>query len=74
MRGEITTYFPKLRYGFITPLDEDESEKIFFHASSVLLGEDGLREGLLCDYDVGEGTRGPKAIDVIVRPHAFEMP
>ena len=65
MKGKIKKIMEK-GFGFIAPADGNKD--IFFHCSA-LKGSatwDDLREGLPVDYDVEQGEKGPKAINVKV--------
>ena len=60
MRGKIKWFNETKGYGFITP---DEGSEAFFHRS-------GLRtdfkpyEGCQVEFEMGEGRKGPKAVNV----------
>ncbi len=62
MKGEVKFFHDMKNYGFIKP--EDGSEDVFFHISD--LEGDSIEEGAEVEFDVEEGDRGPKAVDVEV--------
>ena len=51
-------------YGFIKP--EEGEKDVYFHASSIAEGTsfDDLSEGDVVTFDVEDGDRGPKAVNV----------
>ncbi|MCW2605323.1 MAG: cold-shock protein, partial [Frankiales bacterium] len=68
--GTVRWFDPAKGFGFLAHSDEngDESPDLFVHASEVLV-EDGarmLREGQEVQFEVGEGERGPQALQVRV--------
>jgi CspA family cold shock protein len=51
-------------YGFITP-DEDGGKDLFVHHTAIVSeGYKSLAEGAKVQYDVGEGDKGPQALNV----------
>lgn len=59
MEGTVKFFNNEKRYGFITP--DDGGEDYFVHASGV----DGtIKEDDQVTFEVEEGDRGPKAINV----------
>jgi CspA family cold shock protein len=61
MKGKVKFYNVRKRFGFVVS-DEDEKE-YFVHESGL---EQGVRlnEGDSVEFDVEEGERGPKAVNV----------
>ncbi|NNH68763.1 cold shock domain-containing protein [Nocardia uniformis] len=49
-------------FGFIRP--EDGGPDVFVHVNDIGLDEDELRQGRVFEFDVTEGDRGPKAINL----------
>jgi len=62
LKGEVKFFHDMKNYGFIKP--EDGSEDVFFHISD--LEGDSIEEGAEVEFEVEEGDRGPKAVDVKV--------
>lgn len=61
MKGTVKFFHNRKKYGFITP--EDGGEDVFFHVSSLGEGET-VSEGDEVEFEVEEGDKGPKAVDV----------
>lgn len=59
LQGKVKWFNPEKGYGFI----EQESGKDLFVHHSEVQGED-LREGETVEYEVGEGNKGPCAVNV----------
>jgi len=49
-------------FGFIT---QDQGEDLFFHISEIQQGQDA-KDGDKVEYEVGEGRKGPCAVNVKV--------
>lgn len=65
MRGKIKHFNDEKKYGFIGP--DAGGGDIFFHVSDIPKGTktaDNALVGRDCSYEVGEGTRGPKAVSI----------
>jgi CspA family cold shock protein len=60
--GKVKFFNTEKGFGFITP--DDGTKDLFVHVSGVE-GE-GLQENDAVEYQVGEGRKGPCAIDVKV--------
>ena len=58
--GKVKFYNKEKKDGFITG---DDGKDYFFHASGVS-NEIYLKDGDNVEFKVGEGERGPKAVDV----------
>ena len=58
--GTVKWFNPQKKYGFI---EQENGQDIFFHISSVL-GDERLYEGNRVTFNVEQGDRGPKAVDV----------
>ena len=61
MKGKVKFFNPNKGFGFISP--EEGGDDLFVHISSVEGGQD-LQEGQPVEYEVGEGKRGPMAVNV----------
>ncbi len=49
-------------FGFIT---EDGGKDVFFHRTSIVTGEfESLRGGEKAEFDVEDGPKGPRAVNV----------
>ena len=60
--GRLKTFFPERGFGFITP---DEGRKdIFVHVSGLSDPSKTLREGQRLAFDVEQGRKGPRAVNV----------
>lgn len=53
-------------YGFIAP--EDGGEDVFLHVNDLLIPESMVRTGLVVDFDIEDGDRGPKASSIRLAP------
>ena len=62
MKGKIKRLIRERGFGFITA---EDGKEIFFHRSA-LEGEnfDALEEGASVEFDLEEGPKGPRAINV----------
>ncbi|QLY34641.1 cold shock domain-containing protein [Nocardia huaxiensis] len=59
-------------FGFIRP--EDGGPDVFVHVNDIGLDEDELRQGRVFEFDVTEGDRGPKAINLALVGGAVTPP
>jgi CspA family cold shock protein len=61
--GTVKWFNDKKGFGFITP--EDGGDDLFVHHSEVKMeGFVRLQEGQTVDYEVGQGRKGPCAVNV----------
>ena len=60
-KGTVKFFNSEKGFGFIVP--EDGSEDLFVHHTGLI---DDINEGEEVEYEVGEGRKGPNAIDVKV--------
>jgi CspA family cold shock protein len=60
IKGKVKWYNDTLGYGFLQP---DEGEDVFVHYSSIV-DDEGLEVGDRVQFDVGEGPKGPMAMNV----------
>lgn len=58
--GKVKWYNPKKRFGFIV---DDSGKDIFVHFSDITAGTE-LQDGDLVEFEVGQGPRGEKAVEV----------
>lgn len=63
--GKLVSFDSSRGFGFIRP--EDGGPDVFVHVNDIGLDEDELRQGVF-EFDVTEGDRGPKAINLAVVP------
>ncbi|GGK34853.1 cold-shock protein [Nocardia camponoti] len=60
--GKLVSFDGSRGFGFIRP--DDGGPDVFVHVNDIGLDEDQLRQGRLFEFDVTEGDRGPKAINL----------
>lgn len=62
-KGTVKWFDGEKGYGFITP--EDGGKDLFCHFSNIAgSGFRSLEEGQAVEFEVGEGKKGPEAVDV----------
>ena len=62
--GKVKWFDERKGFGFITP--DDGGDDLFVHHTSIQgEGFKTLREGQDVQYEVGEGRKGPQAVDVL---------
>lgn len=60
MKGKIKWFNKTKGYGFIIPAEGPEA---FFHQSGIATGFEPF-EGCAVEFELGEGKKGPKAVNV----------
>lgn len=60
--GKLVSFDGSRGFGFIRP--EDGGPDVFVHVNDIGLGEGELRQGRVFEFDVTEGDRGPKAVNL----------
>ncbi|MGW4633237.1 cold shock domain-containing protein [Nocardia sp. NPDC004415] len=60
--GKLVSFDGSRGFGFIRP--DDGGPDVFVHVNDIGLDEDELRQGRIFEFDVTEGDRGPKAINL----------
>ncbi|MGW4242592.1 cold-shock protein [Nocardia sp. NPDC004722] len=70
--GKLVSFDSSRGFGFIRP--EDGGPDVFVHVNDIGLDEDELRQGRVFEFDVTEGDRGPKAINLAVVPGQVSPP
>ena len=60
MKGTVKFFHDMKNYGFIEPAEGGDD--VFFHISD--LEGDSIEEGAEVEFEVEEGDKGPKAVDV----------
>ncbi|MFD4404741.1 cold shock domain-containing protein [Nocardia sp. NPDC058499] len=60
--GKLVSFDGSRGFGFIRP--EDGGPDVFVHVNDIGLGEDELRQGRIFEFEVTEGDRGPKAVNL----------
>lgn len=63
MKGTVKWYDETKGFGFI--LSEDEKD-LFVHRSGLKNPSQGLEEDQTVEFEIGEGKKGPMAVDVVV--------
>ena len=66
-KGTVKWFDSKKVFGFIIPADE--SKDIFVHHTGIAGEEDAYRtlnDGDEVEYEIGEGEKGPNAVNVVV--------
>ncbi|MFI9508525.1 cold-shock protein [Nocardia sp. NPDC052566] len=62
--GKLVSFDSSRGFGFIRP--EDGGPDVFVHVNDIGLDEEELRQGRVFEFDVTEGDRGPKAVNLSV--------
>ncbi|MEU2436791.1 cold-shock protein [Streptomyces rubradiris] len=57
--GRVVRFDSSRGYGFVAP--EGGGEDVFLHVNDLLIPEEYVRPGLVVEFDVENGERGPKA-------------
>lgn len=60
--GRVVRFDSQRGYGFIAP--DDGGEDVFLHVNDMLMPESQVRRGLVVEFEVEDGERGPKASGV----------
>ena len=61
--GKVKWFNDRKGFGYITP--DDGGEDLFVHHSKITAdGYRSLSDGQAVEYDVGEGRKGPQAVNV----------
>jgi len=61
--GKLVSFDSSRGFGFIRP--EDGGPDVFVHVNDIGLDEEELRQGRVFEFDMTEGERGPKAVNLI---------
>ncbi|MFD2420801.1 cold-shock protein [Amycolatopsis pigmentata] len=70
-RGKVLSFDPVRGYGFIAP--DSGGEDVFLHVNDLLDEKSRLRTGVLVEFRVEGGERGPKASSVKIVETAAEV-
>ncbi|GHG94147.1 cold-shock protein [Streptomyces rubradiris] len=60
--GRVVRFDSSRGYGFVAP--EGGGEDVFLHVNDLLVPEEYVRPGLVVEFDVENGERGPKASNI----------
>jgi cold shock CspA family protein len=60
--GRVVRFDSSRGYGFVAP--EGGGEDVFLHVNDLLIPEEYVRSGLVVEFDVENGERGPKASNI----------
>lgn len=60
--GRVVRFDSQRGYGFIAP--DDGGEDVFLHVNDMLMPESQVRRGIVVEFEIEDGERGPKASGV----------
>jgi CspA family cold shock protein len=62
LTGKVKFYNSEKGFGFLSPTDG--SSDLFFHVSGIQCEESILQDGQSVSFEIGEGKKGPCAVNV----------
>lgn len=63
MKGTVKWYDDTKNFGFIL---SDDNKDVFVHRSGLKDPSRGLEENQAVEFELGEGKKGPMAVDVVI--------
>ncbi|MFL2988306.1 cold-shock protein [bacterium] len=66
LKGTVKWFNNQKGFGFITPAEGGDGKDLFVHMTSIQMeGYKTLKDGQDVEYEVGEGEKGPAAMNVV---------
>ena len=66
LKGTVKWFNNQKGFGFITPAEGGDGKDLFVHMTNIQMdGYKTLKDGQDVEYEVGEGEKGPAAMNVV---------
>ena len=66
LKGTVKWFNNQKGFGFITPAESGDGKDLFVHMTNIQMeGYKTLKDGQDVEYEVGEGEKGPAAMNVV---------